>query len=62
MGIFRKDPTKAKSCSKRKIAHLLAYTIDLDMLPFQEWVGFVDKEMDLLECYNTVILKNFFTK
>lgn len=43
-----------------RIGHLLAYTIDLEQLPLEKCLGWIESEMDLLEGFNTVILKNLF--
>lgn len=44
------------------MAHLLAYTIDLESTSLRECLAFIEAEMDLLQCFNTVILKNLFSR
>jgi hypothetical protein len=43
-----------------RIGHLLAYTIDLEQLPLEKCLGWIESEADLLQGFNTVILKNLF--
>lgn len=43
-----------------RISHLLAYTIDLGVIDLRQCLAFVEAELEVLECFNTVILKNLF--
>lgn len=43
-----------------RISHLLAYTIDLSVIDLKDCLAFIEAEMEVLECFNTVILKNLF--
>lgn len=59
-GVFRKYAAKSESKSRHKISQLLAYTIDLGVIDLRQCLAFVETELEVLECFNTVILKNLF--